>query len=340
MIKKSAFALLLLLSKASSSSACVIEKTDTVHLDDGNVPGVSSYDLKLSYLEAHPDKQKVILLIHGNSASKEAFGEIIKNPALEDFRVLAVDLPGHGKSSNFPENVRHYFKDHENDIFRAHKSYYTFPGYAHSLVHFLKVVKVNPKELEICGWSLGGHVAIDMVAEEPSIKKVTLTGTPINDFEKAARGFAALKTFPTTDPFPAGKTVFDLLSFRETFTEQQAETFHSLGGLAPSELTRRAGTRTDPEARYFMIKFGFEALHNQSQLGNYENQEKTASRYSDKFVVLQGAKDPIKISGEDWHRIELMGIPIYELEGASHAWFSDEPNKLAELLVRFFDAKE
>ena len=337
MIKKSVIIFLLLLSKTSLAS--FIEKTADVHFDDGKVPSVSSYDLKLSYLEAHSEKQRTILFIHGNSASKEAFGEIIKNPAFKDYRVIAVDLPGHGKSSNFPDDIRQYFKDHEDDIFRAHQSYYTFSGYAHSLVQFLKDLKVDPKELEIYGWSLGGHVAIDMVAEEPSIRRVTLTGTPINNFEKSAQGFAALKTFPTSDPFPAGKTVFDLLSFRDPFTEKQAEAFHRLGGLAPSEFVRKAGMRTDPEARYFMIKFVLEALQSQSQLGNYENQEKTAARHSDKFVVLQGEKDPIKISAEDRQRIELMGIPIHEVEGASHALFADEPNKVADLLVRFFDTK-
>ncbi|HET9745802.1 MAG TPA: alpha/beta hydrolase [Chitinophagaceae bacterium] len=56
-------------------------------------------DLTLAYREANSDKKKVILFIHGNSGSSRMWQKQFVSDTLDNYRLIAVDLPGHGKSS-------------------------------------------------------------------------------------------------------------------------------------------------------------------------------------------------------------------------------------------------
>jgi pimeloyl-ACP methyl ester carboxylesterase len=132
------------------------------------------------------------------------------------------------------------------------------------------MLDIPSDKVHVFGWSLGGHIAIDLFRKNPKIAKAILTGTPINDFEKTAAGFNALKNFPTQEPFPKGLTVFDLLSYDKPMTPEQAKAFHQLGGVPPSEMTKTAATATDPMARYYMIKFALEAHNQKGKLRSWD----------------------------------------------------------------------
>jgi pimeloyl-ACP methyl ester carboxylesterase len=313
--------------------ADVLKKQASIQINDSNVPGIQSYQLKISYLEVNPNQQKTILLIHGNSASKEFFEPLMNEKALQGFRMIAVDLPGHGESTNFPKEISQVLASEENQIFRLFQHYYTFPGYAHALNQFVMDLRIHPSDLQLFGWSLGGHIAIDMIGEMPLIAGAVLTGTPINTYERAAGGFKSLQDIKLSHPFPDGLSVFDLLGYRKAFSAVQARAFHKMGGMPESQLTERVGTRTDPEARYYMIKFAFEAGSQSAELQGYRDQESTVKMYAKKFLVVQGSEDMIKIRDESFKRVEEMGVPIHELNGLGHATFIDAPSRVAEFLV-------
>jgi pimeloyl-ACP methyl ester carboxylesterase len=82
-----------------------------------------------------------IVFVHGNSCSSEVFKKQVA--AFRDrYRIIAIDLPGHGKSS-FP---------HDPD------KVYNIPGYAqiiHEVVNYL-----NLGSFAMVGFSLGGNIAL------------------------------------------------------------------------------------------------------------------------------------------------------------------------------------
>lgn len=100
------------------------------------------------------------LFIHGNSANGLTFKEQLEGPLGQKYRIVAVDLPGHGTSSRAskPEEVYH------------------MPGYA-------KVVTGVAEQLDLTdavlvGWSLGGHIALEAAKFFPQSRGIMIWGTP------------------------------------------------------------------------------------------------------------------------------------------------------------------
>lgn len=60
----------------------------------------------LYYLEVNEDKNATIFFIHGNSGSSASWKNQLESNKLSDFRMIAIDLPGHGNSDAAlnPEN--------------------------------------------------------------------------------------------------------------------------------------------------------------------------------------------------------------------------------------------
>lgn len=115
-----------------------------------------------------------LLLLHGNASSSKQFRHIIDSPTInKGWRIVTFDLPGHGCSSNAP------------DV----KTTYCHRGYADLAIRVLQ--HLNVESVVIVGWSLGGHIAIEMlpclahndpsmVEEAPriSVKGLMLIGIP------------------------------------------------------------------------------------------------------------------------------------------------------------------
>jgi len=96
-----------------------------------------------------------LLLLHGWAMSAAAFSEIAQLLA-DDFRLLIPDLPGHGES--------------------VPPSRYTLEAVAADLGSWLKTVETNP--ISICGWSLGGMLALQMAGTGLiPIERMVLVGT-------------------------------------------------------------------------------------------------------------------------------------------------------------------
>ena len=62
---------------------------------------------QLAYMEANPEAHTSIFFLHGNSGSADIWREQLADPRLNKFRLIALDLPGHGESTHDhkPEEV-------------------------------------------------------------------------------------------------------------------------------------------------------------------------------------------------------------------------------------------
>ena len=98
-----------------------------------------------------------ILFVHGNSSSVRAFERQIS--AFGDLAVLGFDLPGHGASEN-AGNVEQY----------------SLRLYADVLRHM--VTTVQAKRVLLVGWSLGGHIVLEVLNELTITASAVLVGAP------------------------------------------------------------------------------------------------------------------------------------------------------------------
>jgi pimeloyl-ACP methyl ester carboxylesterase len=102
---------------------------------------------------------KVLIFIHGNSSSLEIWNDVVNNSLLSDYKLISVDLPGHGNSfkSTTPE------KD------------YTLKGLALQLTEFLKQLAVS--EYILVGNSLGCNIVGEAIDGLSNCKGIVFTSS-------------------------------------------------------------------------------------------------------------------------------------------------------------------
>jgi len=143
------------------------------------MPEINEYQLPTSHatlaISDVGKNEPILLLIHGNSFCRKIWRHILGSPLSETHRIVAFDLPGHGESSNAANP--------EQD--------YTQPGYARAAVELL--TKLGVKEVVVFGWSLGGHVGIEMIPLAPAaglkIRGLMIVGTPPVGYGDLDKGF-------------------------------------------------------------------------------------------------------------------------------------------------------
>lgn len=140
-----------------------------------------------------------VLCIHGNSSSRAVFARQVQGELGARHRLITLDLPGHGES----EDAR--------DPFRT----YTRPGLADAIVEVVDALEI--KELAVIGWSLGGHLALELLSRPLAIRGVVATGAPptrngglAEGFKSAApSGAAGKKDLSQAEIEGFARTIFD-----------------------------------------------------------------------------------------------------------------------------------
>lgn len=156
---------------------------------------------RIAYYETS-GKAGPLLLIHGNSCSKEYMLRQLDALGLK-YKMIAIDLPGHGESSNA-------LHPSEN---------YTLGGYARLAAEVIQKLKLGP--VIVVGWSLGGHIAFEMMAENPELLKGVLAAStaPFTPSQKGLKE-AYLPTYST----PLGSKL-------EPFTLEEVKAYITQGAI-------------------------------------------------------------------------------------------------------------
>jgi pimeloyl-ACP methyl ester carboxylesterase len=118
-----------------------------------------------------------VLLIHGNSSCRSVFRRQLQSRLPDGHRLVTFDLPGHGQSSDAPDPVQSY----------------TLPGLADAVLEL--VMHLGISEAVVMGWSLGGHIGIEMMPRFPGMRGLVITGTPPIRRGGMAEGFVASPQF-------------------------------------------------------------------------------------------------------------------------------------------------
>ena len=239
-----------------------------------------------------------LLMIYGNSSSGAVFRNQLNGALGERFRIIAPDLPGHGNSSNAKDPDRTY----------------NMVGYADAMTEVLKLMGIE--NIAIFGWSLGGHIALEMIYRFPGILGIMITGTPPVSASQLSDGF-----IPSPHMGLAGK---------EDFTPEDVENYaRSTCGEPFDPVLIDIVARTDGRARRMMFeKFA-------SGVGRDQNRLVAAD--TPPIAVLNGVDEPFvntdfvaKVRfGNLWER------KTHLLEGSGHAPFWDSPDRFDPILERF-----
>jgi pimeloyl-ACP methyl ester carboxylesterase len=240
------------------------------------------------------------LLIHGNSSCRGVFRHQMEGALAKTHRLIAFDLPGHGQSGNAPDPSRSY----------------TRPGFADAAVEILCLLGIV--DVVVFGWSLGGHIALELAPRLPGIRGVMISGAPPVSRSGMAEGFI---------PAPHMK-----LGSQEVFSPADVETFGTaIFGASFAPFLRQAIERADGRARKTM----FEA----ARAGVGVDQRWVVENLPVPLAVVNGADDPfVNLDYVD----SLAYANIWEgrplrLPGLKHAPAWEGPEIFNPILERFLD---
>lgn len=134
---------------------------------------------KIAYYES-AGTGRPVLFIHGNSMSGLCFEKQFNSPLGAQYRLVALDLPGHGESGPASDP----------------QSGYTLPAYATMVAEFAKSLEID--DAVLVGWSLGGHVLLEASGRFPGSAGLMIFGTPPVGKPMAADAFSPNPLFPLT----------------------------------------------------------------------------------------------------------------------------------------------
>ena len=243
-----------------------------------------------------------LLMLHGSGASKDVFAHQIQSSLPQRFRVVAIDLPGHGDSTDARDPARGY----------------SITGFADTVAEVLNSLGIQ--RAAIYGWSLGGHIAIELAGSTSLVAGLMLTGAP-----PVGRGpLALLRGFHTRWDM--------LLASKEHFTERDAERFAALcfeDKIEPAFVA--AIRRADGRAR--------SVFQRSMMRGDGVEQKLTVENATVPVAIVNGAREPFARLGyfPTLHYGTLWRNTCVVISGAGHAPFWQKPDAFNPLLEQFCD---
>jgi pimeloyl-ACP methyl ester carboxylesterase len=245
-----------------------------------------------------------VMLIHGNSASSQTFKAQVMGEFGQKYRVVAMDLPGHGKSEQAAEPAKTYH----------------MPGYAAVVAEVAQ--KLGLTDGVFVGWSLGGHIVLEAVKLLPDAAGFVIFGTPPLAFP------------PDMDnaflPNPAMGA-----AFAEHLTQEQMEGFAaaSLAPDCPLDLAPFVAdiARTDGRARATMAA--------SIAPDGYEDEVEIVKNLQRPLAILHGEQEQL-VNADYISALEMPTLwrgAVQIIPKAGHTPQAETPEAFSALLSAFVD---
>lgn len=246
-------------------------------------------------------KGAVCMLLHGNSQSSNQFKE--QFAALgEKYRLIAWDLPGHGESDKLTDPTLYNIE--------------TYAAIGHLIIEALDIAPVA-----LLGWSLGGHVAIEMIRTfQSNIQALMLTGTP--PCELSEQGLK--QAFKWNDDISR-------LALTEEWTLDDAKSWVAYSGLTPDQYPEavKAALKADGTSRTNMIK------HLTSRK---DNQLTVVKNFNGPVDIVIGINDQhINNAYITTHVQNLKIFSGFRTMQTGHSTFLEQPEAFNEHFVEFMN---
>jgi len=235
-----------------------------------------------------------ILCIHGNSLDANIFQYQFENDSLNKYRLLALDLPGHGDSSmaTNPEDT------------------YNVIGYAKVITQFIAELKIN--RVVLVGHSLGGHIAIETTTLSNSIVGLFIFGTPPIGVPPA------MENMFLPNPTMA-------LAFKGELSKQEAIALAASYTLKENNFYNSI-LKTDGNARAF--------LGESIASSKYKNEVEICAKANFPLAILQADKDALVNCNyfEELKIPTLWNNKIHMIENSGHCPQFEQPDRVNNLL--------
>lgn len=244
------------------------------------------------------ERGQPVLFIHGNSSCSAVFDAQLTSGLAEEHRLIAIDLPGHGDSSNAFDPAGSY----------------TRPGLAEAACEVLEHMGIDAPV--VVGWSLGGHIALELMAHSSSIRGVMIIGAPPIAPDRWAEGFI--------------RSPHSSLAASPHWSPEERDAFLSrIYGRMPEQSLRAAAVRADGRMR----KQVFDA----ARAGAGVDQRYMAETSKVPLAVVNGGADPLVNLGyfDTLSYANLWEGRCHRLAHLGHAPFWEAPAIFAPLLARF-----
>lgn len=241
-----------------------------------------------------------IVLIHGSGSARGVFARQFASPLARAHRLVAFDLPGHGES----DNAAHPETD------------YSIPALARTTGEVLALRGID--RAVVFGWSLGGHIAIELMATSPVVEGLMLSGTP----PISPGPLGMLRGFRANPDL--------LLATKEQFSERDALRFFELcfhGNGSPAFL--EAIRRTDGRVRT--------AIGRSLMRGEGVDQRRAVEQANVPVAMVNGENESVVRLGyvATLGYRTLWGPACHVIANAGHAPFWDQPDAFNQLLAQF-----
>ncbi len=263
-----------------------------------------------------------LLLIHGWGMHGGMWGGVVEKLA-EEFCVHVVDLPGHGCSTEKIPFGLSLSKPEHTDSLRFDKL--SANGSDMYLDYFVdQLTEKFPMPLTVCGWSLGGQIALRWAAREPlKIQRLILvSSTPC---------------FVKQDDWPCAMAAETLAGFAKALTENYAQTLRRFLALQVrgsdnerellASLRSALFSRGEPDLS--ALQAGLEILRD----GDCRSSLPTITQPT---LVMAGERDTLTPpQASQYMAAQLPNAQLEMIKGAAHAPFLSHPEIFVEQLKSF-----
>jgi len=244
-----------------------------------------------------------VLLIHGNFASGRIFQPQLESAVGKNYRLIAIDLPGHGQSSNASHPA----------------ATYSIAGYAAIVANIVKQLELE--SVVIVGWSLGGHIALEIIQILRDAKGVMIFGAPPLSFHPNV-----LQAFLLS---PAIWSAYFLVNLSDAQANRFAKACFSPGSTNIPAFYSQDVRRTDPRASISSLASFWPT--------RFPNEVEAIKKMTVPLAIIHGEREQLV------NRLYLQSLKVPTLwrgmiqiiPGAGHAASWDQPEYFNDLLGRF-----
>ncbi|HEY1864487.1 MAG TPA: alpha/beta hydrolase [Roseiarcus sp.] len=250
-----------------------------------------------------------VVLIHGNSSSSRAFARQLEGPLGARLRLVAIDLPGHGESDDAKD-----------------PSAYSLPGHARAVRAVVEALGLH--EARFVGWSLGGHVTLEMAPDLPQARGFVIFGTP----PVPSRGAQPIPSHePMREPFLPNPAM--RFTFQENIDSSEASAYVAaffkpgFADIPPSYL--QDALRTDGRAR--------SGLGSSVEGGLYRDEVAIVADLKIPLAVLHGGGEQL-VNGQYFGSVAMPSLwrsAVQMIPYAGHAPQWETPKAFDALIEAF-----
>ena len=257
--------------------------------------------VRIHIVESRGRRGPPLFFCHGNSSSSASFERLLAGRVGGEYRLVAIDFPGHGSS------------DRAVDVDRD----YTLSG----LGRFLRAVIAadGARRFRLCGHSLGGHVLSNLLPDLPGATGLVLVSAP--PLSPTNLGATFLPDPTAGALFQAKLSVREAEAFATSLLQRDRVDDATVEALQASIAT------TDPRFR--------PALGRSLGAGALGDEGRAIAAAGIPVAFCLGARDPF-IRGECYARLPtLRGSQIWRIEEAGHSPHLETPEVFEDLLLTF-----